>query len=89
MDLSSIQFLTSSVTYQEFALRSQELLTYQHQPEDSELRQLAEDTFFNLAVEYLIQAGIPQQEAEQFCNDPSNAIELAMRVASILGPAYE
>lgn len=88
MDLNSIQFLTSSVTYQELALRSQELLTYQHQPEDSELRQLAEDTFFNLAVEYLTQAGVSRQEAEQFCNDPDSATELAMRVASILGPAY-
>ncbi|MBD2256684.1 hypothetical protein [Pseudanabaena sp. FACHB-2040] len=85
MDISDIQFLTSSAIYRELALRSQEFLTYRAYPEGSELRQLSEDTFFNLAVEYITQTGVPRSQAEQFCNNPDQLTELALRVRSILG----
>ena len=85
MDISVIHFLTSHRTHHELALRSQGFLRYNQEPPGSENRQLAEDTFFNLMVEYIIQAGMPRSQAERFCENPDNLLEMAMRLNSVLG----
>lgn len=86
MDVSVVHYLTANATYQELALRSQEFLYYVPYPHHSELRQLAEDTFFNAMVEYIVAAGTPRSEAEHFCDDGDNLQELALRISSTLGP---
>jgi hypothetical protein len=86
MIVTSLQFLTHNVTYQELALRCQEFLHYQTHHRGSELMQLAEDMLFNLVVEYMVHAGVPRQKAEHYCNDHENLTELAMRIGSVLGP---
>ncbi|HEY9737826.1 MAG TPA: hypothetical protein V6D06_16150 [Trichocoleus sp.] len=85
MDTGDIEFLTSSTTYRELALRCREFLSYR-QAQDRELEEMAEATLFNLAVEYLVQTGMARPRAELFCNDPENLEELAMRIVSIMGP---
>ncbi len=84
MIVSSLQLLTSDATYHDLALRCQEYLHYQRGWADQ--RQLAEDMLFNLLVEYLVEAGLPRHEAEQFCTNGDNLTELAMRISSTLGP---
>ncbi|WOD38790.1 hypothetical protein [Nodosilinea sp. E11] len=86
MIVSSLQFLTSDATYQDLALRCQEYLHYQ-QRGWADQRALAEDMLFNLLVEYLVDAGVPRSKAEHFCTDGDNLTELALRIASTLGPA--
>jgi hypothetical protein len=86
MIVTSLRFLTQNATYQELALRCQEFLHYQNHHQGPELRQLAEDMLFNLMVEYMVQAGIPREKAEHYCNDNDNLTELAMRIGSVLGP---
>lgn len=86
MDAGDIEFLTSSTTYRELALRCREFLSYRQPGQDAELGELAEATLFNLAVEYLVQTGMARPQAEQFCNDPDNLEELALRIVSIMGP---
>lgn len=86
MDVSVVHYLTASITYRELALRSQEFLQYLPYPPGSEQRQLAEDTFFNVVVEYVIAAGMPRPEAETFCDNTDNLHELALRIHSTLGP---
>lgn len=86
MIISNLQRLSQESTYQDLALRCQEFLYYQSQGQ-SDLRQLAEDMLFNLLVEYLVDTGLPRDQAELFCGDRANLTELAMRIGSILGPA--
>lgn len=88
MIVTTLQFLTVDATYHELALRCQEFLHYQQHHRGSELRQLAEDMLFNLVVEYMVHAGVPRENAEQYCNDNDNLTELAMRIGSVLGPAF-
>jgi hypothetical protein len=86
MFVSTLQYLTSDATYQDLALRCQEYLHYQRRGSGDQ-PQLAEDMLFNLLVEYLVAAGVPRPEAEQFCTETDNLTELALRLASTLGPA--
>ena len=86
MDASVVHFLLSPITYRELALRSREFLDYQQPQADADERQIAEASFFNLMVEYVSHAGMPRHEAEEFCDDPDNLTELAMRICSTLGP---
>lgn len=86
MIVTSLQFLTRNSTYQELALRCQEFIHYQDDDQGSDLRQLAEDTLFNLLVEYMVNAGVPREKAEHYCSDEDNLMELAMRISSVLGP---
>lgn len=85
MIVSSLQFLTSDITYRDLALRCQEYLHYQRRGW-ADQRQLAEDMLFNLLVEYMVKAGVPRPQAEQFCTDDDNLTELALRISSTLGP---
>ncbi|QQE67269.1 hypothetical protein GFS31_39820 [Leptolyngbya sp. BL0902] len=90
MLVSHLQRLTQDATYRDLALRCQEFLYYHdHAPRlgHDEHRQLAEDTLYNLLVEYLIGTGMPRPQAEQFCNQRDHLVELALRIASILGPS--
>ena len=86
MIVSTLQYLTSDATYQDLALRCQEYLYYQERGW-ADQRQLAEDMLFNLLVEYLVSAGVPRPQAEQVCSDGDQLTELALRIASTLGPA--
>ncbi|TVP69146.1 MAG: hypothetical protein EA342_04000 [Leptolyngbya sp. LCM1.Bin17] len=86
MIVSSLAYLVGNTTYHDLALRCQEFLYYQQQG-PGEQRQLAEDMLFNLLVEYMVTAGVPRPQAEQFCTDLDNLTELAMRISSTLGPA--
>lgn len=85
LGIEQIPLLSQNPIYHELALRSQEYLQYQNEPPPSELRQLAEATFFNLAVEYIVQVGASRPVAERFCDDPDNLVELALRLLSVLG----
>ncbi|MGF1516678.1 MAG: hypothetical protein ACFCVB_02580 [Nodosilinea sp.] len=85
MIVSSLQFLTSDATYRDLALRCQEYLHYQ-QRGWADQRELAEAMLFNLLVEYMVRAGVPRPQAEHFCADSDNLSELALRIASTLGP---
>ena len=85
MIVSSLQFLTSDATYRDLALRCQEYLHYQ-QRGWADQRELAEAMLFNLLVEYMVRAGVPRPKAEHFCADGDNLTELALRIASTLGP---
>jgi hypothetical protein len=86
MIVSSLQYLTSDATYQDLALRCQEYLYYQ-QRGWADQRELAEDMLFNLLVEYLVKVGVPRSQAEDFCTDGDNLMDLALRISSTLGPA--
>ena len=44
---------------------------------------------FNLLVEYLVKAGVPRPQAEDFCTERDNLTELALRISSTLGPAVK
>lgn len=85
MIVSSLQFLTSDATHRDLALRCQEYLHYQ-QRGWADQRELAEAMLFNLLVEYMVTAGVPRPQAERFCTDGDNLTELALRIASTLGP---
>jgi hypothetical protein len=85
LGMEQVPLLSQNPIYHELALRSQEYLQYQSEPPTSELRQLAEDTFFNLAVEYIVQVGVARPVAERFCDRPDNLGELALRLLSVLG----
>ena len=90
MIVSHLQSLTQHATYRDLALRCQEFLYYHDYapcPEDAEPRQIAEDTLYNLLVEYLICVGMARPQAEQFCSQNDHLIDLALRISSILGPA--
>jgi hypothetical protein len=88
MIVSRLQYLTRDATYQDLALRCQEYLYYQ-QRGWADQRQLAEDMLFNLLVEYLVKAGVPRPQAEDFCTERDNLTELALRISSTLGPAVK
>ena len=88
MIVSRLQYLTRDVTYQDLALRCQEYLYYQ-QRGGADQRQLAEDMLFNLLVEYLVKAGVPRPQVEDFCTERDNLPELALRISSTLGPAVK
>jgi hypothetical protein len=88
MIVSSLQCLTHDATYQDLALRCQEYLHYE-QRGWADQRQLAEDMLFNLLVEYLVKAGVPRPQAEDFCTERDNLTELALRISSTLGPAVK
>ncbi len=86
MIVSSLQFLTSDAPYRDLALRCHEYLHYQPRGW-ADQRELAEAMLFNLLVEYMVRAGVPRPKAEHFCTDGDNLTELALRIASTLGPA--
>ena len=44
---------------------------------------------FNLLVEYLVKAGVPRPQVEDFCTERDNLTELALRISSTLGPAVK
>ena len=79
----AISKLTASSTYRELQLRTTEYLQYGQGI--GETQQLAEDTLYNTLVSFLWDMGMPRTEAEQFCENPDNLTELAMRINSILG----
>ncbi|MGB3534503.1 MAG: hypothetical protein WBA13_13430 [Microcoleaceae cyanobacterium] len=77
------QQLLLNSTYRELQLRTSEYLQYRNT--GSEEQQLAEDTLYNTVISFLQDMGMPQAEAEQFCESLDNLTELSLRISSILG----
>ncbi|MGB3404710.1 MAG: hypothetical protein WBA77_18645 [Microcoleaceae cyanobacterium] len=76
------QSLLADYIYRELQLRVSEYLLYCNT--ESEEKKLAEDTLYNTLVSFLLELGMPQTAAEQFCEDSDNLIELSLRISSIL-----
>jgi hypothetical protein len=81
-DFAAGQRLLLNSTYRELKLRTAEYLQYRHA--NSEERQIAEDTLYNVMVCFLQDMGMQTLEAEQFCEDLDNLTELSLRMSSIL-----
>ncbi|MEM7593248.1 MAG: hypothetical protein AAF383_17335 [Cyanobacteria bacterium P01_A01_bin.83] len=83
MDLTKFNRLLASFTYRELGLRSKEYLQY-HDAVGEE-QDLAEAIMYNSMVGFLKDLGMKQQQAEDYCEDNNNLLELAQYISSILG----
>ena len=83
MDFTRFNRLLASATYRELGLRSREYLQYLNA--SSEEQDIAEATMYNCMVSFLKDLGMTQQQAEDYCDDNDNLIELAQYISSILG----
>jgi hypothetical protein len=76
------QQLLANSMYRELKLRTTEYLHYRNA--GWEEQQLAEDTLYNVMVCFLQDVGMPELEAERFCEDLDNLTELSLRICSRL-----
>ena len=83
MDFKQLNRLLTNSTYRELGLRAKEYLRYVNI--DSEEKHLAEITMYNCMVSLLKDLGMEQQQAEEYCDNPDNLVELAQYISSILG----
>ena len=83
MDFTRFNRLLASSTYRELELRSKEYLQYINA--SGEEQDIAEATMYNCMVCFLKDLGMKQQQAEDYCDDNDNLIELAQYISSILG----
>ena len=83
MDFTRFNRLLASSTYRELGLRSKEYLQYLNA--GGEEQHLAEVTMYNCMVSFLKDLGMKQQQAEGYCEERDNLIELAQYISSILG----
>ncbi len=83
MDFNQLNRLLANSTYRELGLRAKEYLRYLNT--DNEEKNLAEITMYNCMISLLKDLGMEQQEAEEYCDNPDNLVELAQYISSILG----
>ena len=83
MDFTRFNRLLASSTYRELGLRSKEYLQYLNA--GGEEQRLAEVTMYNCMVSFLKDLGMKQRQAEGYCEERDNLIELAQYISSILG----
>ena len=83
MDFSQLNRLLAHSTYRELGLRAKEYLRYLHT--DGKEKHLAETTMYNCMVSLLKDLGMEQQQAEEYCDNTDNLIELVQYMSFDIG----